>query len=89
MNFRCDNCNKNIEKYSKIFCAFDTFSCSETCRNKIIEYNMKIDPKMSKPHLWNKNIKSYNDDFKYKKILQYSIPKITSLSNMISNFGIN
>ena len=86
MNFKCYICDKNIEKYSKIFCAFDTFSCSETCRNKIIEYNMKIDPRMSKPHLWNKN---YNNNFKYSKILQYSIPKITSLSNMISNFGIN
>ena len=86
MNFICIICDKNIEKYSKIFCGFDTFSCSETCRNKIIEYNMKIDPIMCKPHLWNKN---YNSDFKYNKILQYSIPKICSLSNMLSNFGIN
>ena len=50
---------------------------------------MKIDPRMSKPHLWKKNIKNYNSDFKYNKILQYSIPKISSLSNMIYNFGIN
>ena len=89
MNIKCIICDKNIEKYSKIFCAFDAFSCSETCRNKIIDYNMKIDPKINKPHLWNKNIKSYNDDFKYKKILQYSIPKIISLSNMLFNFRIN
>ena len=89
MNFKCVNCNKNIKKYSKIFCAFDTFSCSETCRNKIIEYNMKIDPRMIKPHLWNKNIKNCTNNSKYNKILQYSIPKITSLSNMLSNFEIN
>ena len=89
MNFKCINCDKNIKKNSKIFCAFDTFSCSETCRNKIIEYNMKIDHKINKPHLWNQNIKSYNDNSKYNSILQYSIPMINSLSNMLSNFGIN
>ena len=55
MNYICDYCNKKINKTSNIYFAFDSKTCSNICRNYIIDYNIKIDPRMLFPSLWIKN----------------------------------
>lgn len=52
MEFTCGFCNKIISKQSTLYFGFDYMCCSNHCRSKIIELNLKIDPLMNNPHKW-------------------------------------
>ena len=82
MLYKCDLCEKKIPCNSTLYFGFDSRCCSDYCRVKIIELHIKIDPLMTKPHLWLKN------KLQPMKIPESVIPKIQSLSDMISNFKI-
>lgn len=89
MSYRCQNCNKEINKTSNIYLAFDSKCCSNICRNIIISENYKIDRRMLYPFLWianrNKIIKNIEITPKYN----YSTNNLNNSYLEFNNFFFN